>query len=182
MQRITINLLPEQFKVEVFKRAKFYKIQSIGIGLILMLIFLATLIVALRILQSQSLAQIQTKLTSREQRITDLKTTQASILLLKDRLTIINQYLGVPSKQVEIYEFVNKLLPSSITISSLSIDKSGNIALLVTSPNALSVDELIEILSAGEEVRSRFASISLDGLNRGKDGVFRLNITIKTKV
>lgn len=181
MPKITINLLPEEFRHEELKRVNFYKIQSIGVGVIMLFIFLATLVIALRMLQSQSIQEVQAKLTNEEQKVAGFKKTQASVVFLKNRLTAINKYLGVSSKPVETYQFINEFLPPSITASNVSVDKAGDISLLVLSPDATSVDDLIDKLTTSEEARSKIVSVSLEGLNKGRDGVYRLSLKIKTK-
>ena len=181
MPKITINLLPEEFRLEELKRAKFYRVQTIGVGIIMLFIFLSTLTIALRILQSQSIKQVQAKLNTEKEKITNLKTTQGSILLLKNRLTAINQFLGISSKQVLTYEFINRILPSSVNISSISVNKSGDISLLLDSPDSSSVDELISNLTTGEEAQAKIVNVAIEGLNRGRDGVFRLSLKITTK-
>ena len=59
MSQIAINLLPYEFREQEIKRTKFYKLQSIGIGIIMLMVFLSSLTVALRVLQSQNISQIQ---------------------------------------------------------------------------------------------------------------------------
>ncbi len=181
MSKVTINLLPEEFKIEELKRSKFYKIQSIGVGIILLFIFLSSLTIALRILQSQSLSQIQSKLTDEEQKITGLKTTQASLLLLKNRLVAINQYLGTSSSQVQMYELINKLVPQSVSVSSISVDKSGNVLIIASTSDASYIDDLISKLTSSEYSQGEIVSVAMEGLSRGRDGIYRLNIKIKTK-
>ena len=51
--KIAINLLPIEFTEQEVKRAKFIKIQTIGVFVILLMVFLSSLSVALVILQSQ---------------------------------------------------------------------------------------------------------------------------------
>lgn len=178
MPKVTINLLPEEFRLEELKRAKFYKIQSLGVIAIMSLVFMATLTIALRILQSQSIQQIQAKLTTEESKVVELKSTQASLLLLKNRLTTINQYLGVSSKQVEMYELINKLIPPSVPISSLSIDKEGNILVVTTVSSAALIDELTTKILSSED---KIASMALESLSRGRDGVYRVTFKVKPK-
>lgn len=181
MQKIAIDLLPTEFRAEEKKKAKFYKIQAAGVVLILLTIFLSSLTIALRILQSQKISQIQTKMSEAEQRISNQKTTQASLLLLKNRLTTINQYLGVPSKQAEIYSLLEKLLPVSSTVNTLSIDKSGEALVLATVPDGISLDNLINNLISKEVNQDKIKGVSIDSLSRAKDGTYRISLKIKTR-
>lgn len=181
MARISINLLPEAFKIEELKRAKFYKIQTLGVAIILVLVFMSSLVVALRILQSQNLGQIQKKLADTQQKITGLKDAQASLLLLKDRLIAINQYVDHPSKQVQMYSLASELLPKSISISSISVGGSGEILVLGVATDGNAVDKAIADLTLSETGKEKIAQVSIDGISRGREGIYRLTFKIKPK-
>lgn len=179
--RIAINLLPPEIRAQEIKKAKFYKIQFIGVTVILVMVFLSSLTVVLRILQSRIIAAVQAKLNQAEQRITDLKETEASLFLLKNRLTVINQYLGVTSKQSSMYQLVDKLTPPSVVIISVTIDKKSDTVILAGVPDPLSLDTLIENLLSKERNEDRVKNIALESLNRGKDGFYRVSFTVKSK-
>lgn len=181
MARIAIDLLPIEFRAEEVKRAKFYNVQVAGVATILLVTFLASLTMALRILQSRQISQIQSKLTAAEHKISGLKTTQASLLLLKNRLTAINQYMGTSSKQVEMYELINQLFPPSVAISQLSVDRSGEILVLAVALDSNSLDALITNLISKETNQDKVSQVILDNINRGRDGAYRISVKIKPK-
>lgn len=180
-QKITIDLLPVEFKAEDLKRAKFYKVQAIGVVIIMLTAFIASSIVALRILQTQQILQTQVLLAENEQRVTDLKSAQGYLLLLKNRLTAINQYLGVPSKQAQMYVLIEKLLPPVVAISTISVDKNGEVLVLATSADSGSLDNFINNLLSKETNEDKVKEVSLENLNRSKDGIYRLSFKIKPK-
>lgn len=181
MEKITIDLLPEEFHAEELKGAKFYKVQTIGVSIILMMIFLTSLTIALRILQSVEISKIKVSLTQAEQKISDLKTNQASLILLKDRLTTINKFLGVPSKQTEMYNLITKLLPPAVSISSISVDRSGDVLILGTALDGESVDKLVNGLISSDSKQNNISQVSIDSLSRGKDGIYRISLKVKPK-
>lgn len=181
MTKIAINLLPLEFREQDIKNAKFYKVQIFGVVTILLIVFLSSLAVALRILQSKNITQIQGKVAASEQKISDFKTTQASLFLLKNRITAINQYLGTPSSQVQIYNLINKLLPESVSLNSISVDKSGEVLMLLVAPDADSLDSLVTRLTSKEINEDKIKQVSMESINRGRDGVYRLSIKIKPK-
>lgn len=182
MRKIAIDLLPQEFRAEGVKRAKFYKIQTIGVGTILILTFLASLTIALRVLQSQEIQQIKNKLDLSEQKVTGLKNTQSSLFLLKNRLTTINQYLGVPSNKVSMFDTIEKLLPESISISSFSIDRSGSVLILGTAPDGDSIDNLVSALTSGAGGdQAKISQITVENLSRGRDGLYRFSLKVKPK-
>lgn len=181
MANIAIDLLPKEFRVEEIKRAKFVKVQIIGLGVILFIIFISSLIVALRILQSQRIAQINAKLTLLEKRVTDQKETQSALVLLKNRLNAIANYLGVPSRQAQMHKLVEGLLPSSVSLNTISVGRGGEILILGTTPSGDSVDELLNNLITKDSNEDKVQSVSMESLSRGKDGIFRINFKVLPK-
>lgn len=181
MTKILVNLLPAEFKIEQIKRAKFYKIQTVGVAIILFLVFLSSLTIALRILQTQQILKSQIELSQTEQKISDLKNTQASLLLLKNRLVAINQYLGNPSKQAQMFNLINELLPVSVFVNSIAVDKDGGVLVLAITRDSNSLDETIDNLISQQRNQDKISQVSVESLGRGKDGIYRLSFKIKPK-
>lgn len=181
MAKISINLLPPEFMAEGLKAGKFYKIQAIGVAIILGMSFLASLIIALRILQSHNIVLVQARFTEVQQRVSDLKSTQASLVLLQDRLKIIDQYLGIPSEQTSMYKLIDKLIPLSISVNGLTVDRNGETVLVASVADSESLDKLIEGLTTKESNQDIVKEVSLESLNRGRDGVYRVSLKIKPK-
>lgn len=181
MTKILVDLLPPEFRAEQLKRTKFYKIQTIGVAAILLTTFLASMSVALAVLQNQRIGQIQNRLNLVEQKVSDLKSTQADLLLLKNRLATINQYLGTPSQQSKIYQLMADLLPAAVSVSSLSVDKNGEVFILAVAPDNVSLDNFISNLTSRDRHQDQIQSTSLETISRGRDGVYRLSVKIKSK-
>lgn len=177
--RISINLLPPEFLAGELKRTKFVKLQTIGIGVVLVMIFLSSLTVALRILQSHNISQIQSRLDNAQGKVLGLKDRQASIILLKNRLTTIDKYLDEPSIQNSMYTLLDKLLPQTIAITSLSLDKIGDTTFTAVVPSSITVDNLISDLLSPDRNEGKIKQISIESLNRGRDGLFRLSLKIE---
>ncbi len=181
MAKISINLLPSEIIVRELKKAKFYKIQLTGIVVILTMIFLASLTVALRILQSHNITEVQAQFNQTEQKVSDLKSTQASLFLLKDRLAVIDKYLGVSSKQSAVYKLLDKLIPSTVIINAITVNKSNEVVLLALAPDSVSLDNLMNNLTTKEKNEGNISQVSVESLNRGKDGFYRISFKIKPK-
>lgn len=181
MSQISINLLPIEFREQELRRTRFYKVQALGIGVVMLMVFLSSLTVALRILQSQNISQIQKKIVASEQKVSDYKTTQGSLILLKDRLTAISQYLGNPSKQSQMYKLISELLPPTISIGSVSIGKEGEILLFVATRDSNNLDAFITNLTSKDKNQDKISQVSLDTLSRGRDGIYKANFKIKAK-
>lgn len=176
--KISINLLPSEDIAKEIKRVRFYKIQFAGIIIILFMIFLTSLTVALRILQNRYIAPYQSKVTAAEQQVSDLKKTQVSLMLLKDRLKIIDQYLGVSSKQVSMYQLIDSLIPQSAVISAISVDQSGGVTFVALIQDSNNLDELINNLTDKETNGNKISQVSVESLNRGREGFYRVSFKI----
>lgn len=179
MAKISINLLPPEIMAQELKKAKFFKVQFAGIAIVLVMVFLTSLTVALQILQSRSIAVIQATLAEEEQKVTDLKDTQASLFLLKNRLNVINQYFGTSSQQSSMYKLLDKLIPVSVLINAITIDKTGGVILLATVPDSLILDNLVSNLTTQEINDGKISQVSVETLNRGRDGFYRISFKIK---
>lgn len=179
--KININLLPPEFKIEQIKKAKFVKIQVIGIITIMFVVFLASMTVTLGILQNQNIKHIKGRISDSEKKITDQKSTQVSLMLLKNRLTAINKYFGTVSKQSEMYQLVMELLPASVSVNSFSVKKEGDILLLAVTKDTASLDEMANTLIYKNTYQDKISSLSLDNLSRGRDGIYRFSLRIKPK-
>lgn len=176
---LKINLLPPEILAQEFKRAKFYKVQAAGVAVILGLIFLTALTLALRILQSRNMSEVQAKVTQEEQAVSDQKNTQAALVVLNDRLKVIDQYWGVASKQSAMYELINKLIPSSVTATAVTIDKGGEAVFAALAPDSLTLDSLVTNLTDKESNEGKISQVSVDSLNRGRDGFYRVTFKVK---
>lgn len=179
MVNISINLLPKEFALEELKKERFYKIQAIGVIIVLVMIFLASLTVAIRVLQSRNITRVQARLSAAETQVGNLKDTQASLLLLKNRLSTIDQILSLPSKEVEMYKLIDKLIPSQVVVSSVTIDKIGGAKFTAVAPDGQVLENLIVNLTSSEKNDNKIAQVSIETLNRGRDGLYRVNIKLK---
>lgn len=179
--KIIVNLLPAEFLAEEGKKAKFFKVQQIGVGIVLLMIFLSSLTVVLRVLQSQNISQIQTRISRAEEEVSELKDKQATLLLLKNRLTTISKFLGKGSKQIEVYALLDKLLTDKVSVSSMSVDSAGNVALVATIADTNTLDNMISTLTNKEANQGKIGAVSIESLNRGRDNLYRLSLKLESK-
>ncbi|HBQ51232.1 hypothetical protein A3B42_02860 [Candidatus Daviesbacteria bacterium RIFCSPLOWO2_01_FULL_38_10] len=180
-KKISINLLPVEYATEEIKKANFYKIQIFGIASVVIVTFLASLIVALGVLQSKNITEVKARLGENEEKVLQLKDRQALVFVIKNRLATINQYFGITSKQVAIYSMLNQLLPSGLNISSYTIDRSGEAVVVGVVSDGESVDNLIVGLTSKSEASDKISRVSIENLNRGRDGLYRISLKIQTK-
>lgn len=181
MDKISINLLPRDFLVEETKRSKFYKVQTICISIILFMIFLSILTISLIILQNGYLKNAQLQVGDAQAKVSSLSDKQAELVILKNRLSSINQYLGTPSKQAEMYNIVNSLIPPTVAVSSVSVGSDGTVTISAVTSDSSALDQLFTDLLNKDKNEGKITTVSIDALNRGRDGVYRVSFKVEGK-
>ena len=180
MSNISINLLPiESTEIRTEnQRRKF--IQTISIVSLLTLFFLASLIVTLRILQSQNLKNITAKSLEQENKISSLRDKESTLVLLKDRLNLISKITANPSKQKQIYNLIVNEIPTTINVSSLSLDGSSNLSINAVASDSNALNSLFLAL-ASDQTFKEISGVSVESLSRGRDGLFRVSLKLIAK-
>lgn len=181
MERININLIPKEFTAEQIKRSKFIKVQAIGVSTILFMVFLASLVIALRILQSRNIQRVQSEVEQTQQVIEGFEGRQTSIFIIKDRLTTIGKYFGIPSQQADMYQLLEEILPPQFSVTSLSVDQKGSVSILGFLPDAGSLEDLVKALTSKDRNEDKISQISFENLSRGRDGLYRIGLKVTPK-
>lgn len=181
MQGLSINLIPAELGAEELRRKKFIRVQIFGISAILLLAFLASVTISLRILQQQDIRREQERLSEVESRVTQLKNREASLFVLKNRLATASRFLETPSKQVIIFNLVNSLLPSSIAANSMVVDRSGNISVSAATSDSAALDSFLDSLVSKETNQDKVSQVVVESLSRARDGTFRVNFKVVPK-
>lgn len=181
VNKLSINLLPVEFTQTQFERSKFYKVQTFGVALVILITFLASLVVALRIIQSQNVNIVQNKLAKAQEKVSELKVKESNLVLLKDRVLAATQILGTPSKQLFIYNLVNNLAPPSLSINSMAVDGSANVTISAVTTDSASLDKFFSELLDKDKNQGKVSQLVIDSMSRSRDGIYRVNFKIIAK-
>lgn len=177
MDKISINLLPLEILAKERQSAKVILINRISFGLLLLLIFLTSAMIALRILQGKGLKILNDDLALIESSVQQLKDKEIYALALKYRLGSIEK-LSFDPKKVSIFNLVISLSPQDVTISQVNVDKTSIVNLTLSSFSLKSIDELIQNLARKDMTSDLIARLDLESFARGQDGLFRLSIKV----
>lgn len=179
-EKIQINLLPVEFIAQEAKKGKFYKVQAIGILVILFMIFLSIVTVSLRVFQSNSIKSAEVKVANAKSKVESLSSRQSQLILLKDRLDAINKHLGASSKEVELYNLVEKLIPPSVSVGTISVG-NGKVLINASATDFNLLDGMFSDLISKEKNEDKISKILVENISRGRDSNFRLSLTIEGK-
>lgn len=180
MAGISINLLPAQFKIDQKAQRKFQLVQTISIIVLLLLIFISSVSIAIRILQSKDLEVLKQEVKVSQDRVSSLKDKEASVFVLKNRLNMIGEITKAPSKNNSlIYNTILSLIPPNVSISSISLDRSGTVVTSTITPDLKTLELMIESMTSKSSFEI-ISKIDFESLSRGRDGTYRANLKIAT--
>ena len=176
MKGISINLLPTETTTLRKQVAVVKKIRFFSIIFLLMMFFLASLLITLRVFQTQTIGRFQAEAQTSEEQIVLLRERESTLILLKDRLDQIAVIESLPSKPREMYElFMEKL--GTANISSISIDSNGDLSLSASVSDAVGLTNMLTTLTTNENF-NKITSVNLDSLSRGKDGTYKFSLKL----
>lgn len=176
---ILINLLPAELTVSKISQQKFRKIQAISIIAILLFSFLASAVVGLRIFQAQAISGVESQARSQLSVVDSLKEKEVDINILKNRTALLTNILKSSSKTATTYAEINSLVPSSVAVTSFSLDKNGNVLISFVASSSSSAAELLNKI--GNFDSKNIEKVQIETLSRGRDGVFRGQLKILAK-
>jgi hypothetical protein len=179
MERISINLLPQETAISERRAERLKTVKLVSISTLLVLFLFTSLLVTLRILQTRNINNIKVAASASEQKITQNKGKESSLVLLKDRLGIIDK-LSAPSKQSIIYNSVVSKIPPSVSIVSVGVDSVGNLAISAATQEHLSLISFFETMTS-DEVFKQIAQVKVDSLSKGRDEVYRASLKFIAK-
>lgn len=181
MAKLSINLLPAEYAAVYALSERFQKIQRIGIGILILLIFLSSLTFALSLLQNSNILQAKTNLQAKESTVGQFKSQEESLVLLKDRLNNLQRISATPSRSNVMYNLINTLLPVFLVPTLIVTDTSGSISLTLVTASSTDVDNFVAALIDPQKNQGLVSKIDIESLSRGKDGVYRVNLKIFSK-
>lgn len=179
MNKISINLLPAELTVNKKEQAKFKLVQKLGGAVVIILIFLATVVVSLRIFQTGQINKVKSDIIFQEGEVGSLKSKETALAVLKNRVTLINEIVKSSADQPGLFNEVNSMVPAGVVISAFTIDPQGNVLMAVTAADRLNLSALLDNLTQSSE--TSFKKVTVENLNRSRDGEYRANFSIQAR-
>lgn len=164
MEKININLLPEEFLVEKklgVKRALYLRISII--------IFVAVLIITssillLRLTQSQSLQALEGDLESKRNSITSMKENESAVFILKNRLDKIAQISQKESVPVHGYNLLSSIVPPGANMLAFSMTKENMITTTIETGDTSVLDALFNNLLDPKTSKGFITAVKLENI------------------
>ncbi len=175
---LKINLLPAEFLAAQKEAQKFRKVQLLSISLLVLLVFLSSLAIGLRVFQTQRVSAAQSELDDNSSKVSAQKQKEAQLSILKGRLSSLRKLIANPSKQLETFNIVNTLLPAQVVVNSISVDSSGNITLSLITADISVLQNFIDKLISKEVNEGKISKIEISSLVRSREAVYKVDLKI----
>lgn len=179
MAGISINLLPASSRINQKVQKKFQVVQTASITVLLILVFLTSLVTALRILQSQGVSNLKQQSKLQEEKVTLLKDKEAQVAILKNRLSLINKInKGSAEDNSVVYRRVLGYIPEGVELSTISVDRGGDVVTSILAPDTKTLEIVLANLTSDEAFEG-ISRIDIDSLSRARDGSYRAILKIQ---
>lgn len=177
MAGVSINLLPGEFKIDQKAQKKFRVVQGISILILLFLIFLASLSSAFRLLQLQDIKHLKKDEDEAVNKVSSLKEKEVTLVVLKNRLSTISKLLKLGPDNSQIYKQIASLIPSSVTVTSISVDQVGSVNMSIVAPDLEALNGVFVNLTSKKSFET-ISQVEFESLSRSRDGIYRSNLRI----
>lgn len=156
-----INLLPKQSQNFLQKEKVFIIVQIVAYGSFILSLTLSLILFFLG--QNNDIVRLQSQQKSLETSITLLQNKQLQYMFVSDRISRIQAILKGRNDFSAILQNIEKLIPDSVAIQSLSLDKK-TISLIVTSDSLSSMGQFIDLVSSSVKNKKLLKHVTFDNV------------------
>jgi len=171
MEKINLNLLPEEFLIEKRLGSKRSLYLRISIIIFVTALILTSTILLLRLTQSQSLSSLESELEGSKTNIAGLKENETAVFMLKNRLDKITQISSKDSVPVQGYNLISSIVPAGASVTSFSMMKDNLITTTVETTDTTVLDELFTKLLNPEVNNGQITTVKLENIRLQGDKI-----------
>lgn len=179
--KIHVNLLPSEVLFERIQSSKLVFINKVSVGVLLVLIFITSATIALRLSQGTELKEVKEDVVKAETMAAGLQTRSSKLSSLKSRLGSIKTLLEADAKRRAIFNLVIYLIPADVTVSEVVVDAGGVMTVSLSSSSLSSIETLISNLSSKDKNSDLISRINLETLSLGGEMSYRMTLRLVPK-
>lgn len=177
MNKISINLLPQEIVLTEKDQIRQRKFTAFSILALIIMVVIIAAIFSIRLVQKAQLSSAAQKLNDSRQKVLSYQDTEGLVNFLKQRLSVIGGLVTQESKQATSYNLVTALTPPGINLLALSVNKDGKIIVSAQSSDIGTLDLFFSNLTDPSKNQSKVKKINIDSLTKGVDS-YRVDLTI----
>lgn len=181
MGKIVINLLPPELAIVEKQKSKKILVVKITSLFIVFVIIITSLALGFSVVKTGEEQQKLQDLENARAQVASFNNQEGYLTLIKQKLAKITNLKETDSKRINALNLIINLIPNGISISSLSVDKAGQILLNGNSDGIESLDNFFTALTDDKKNGSKINKVIVDNLNRSGNEQYRFDLAISLK-
>lgn len=178
MDKLSINLLPEDILEEERKQIKIPWLNSVTIGALLLTVGVTVSVFIFSVAQNRAFARLNDQVKEARDKVASFRETESLVLVLKSRLNKISSLSPHESVYTQSYNLITSLVTSEIEVTGFSVDKSGKILLGVSFQDPSRLQPFFANLTDPARNEGKIKSVRIDGLSKGRTGNIKMDLII----
>lgn len=178
---LSVNLMPQELEASKKDKSNFYLVRNICIAIMLVFLSIAAIITGLTFYQGTRLKGAENRLKDIEGKILALKEREKLLFSLKQRISSIKDLVSEPAKSTDSFNFITDIIPTSVKIIQISIDKVGKVTFTGEVDDVDNLEFFFNDLAVPQEKNIRIARVDLENLSLAQDKKYRFEVVISLK-
>lgn len=179
--KISINLLPEELKSTVKRKAALSLAKKANIGLLVLMIILTASLFAFVLYDSLKIKSANQELEQLKGKIETYKDQESLAAVLKARLNSINTISQIHSPQNTSFNLIIKIILPDIKVKSLSVGKSSRVIANIETQSTKSLDVFFNSLTDPKVHDGKILGTKIEALSRSQTGQYKADLDISFK-
>jgi len=177
MDGLKINLIPGEEKAgfEVILLSK--KVKSLATLLIILFILTLGFTALLFIRLNSSINNLSLKITNTENKIKSFQAKEEYLVILKNRLNLVDQIIKRRTGINEILATLDKIAPSQVTFELIDSGAKGGLRVSASSSDLKSLNELYKNISQ-PDFTENLKSLTISSITKSKENTYNFFIEI----
>lgn len=180
MGKISINLLPPELKLEEKKKSKKAWVVRLTILAVFFVIIVTAVAFGFGIFKKTEHRQFSANLENARKKVASLNENEGYLTLIRDHLSTIDKLRSSQSQVTSSFQLIFNLVPSGVSVQSVSIDGGKLISLSGESNSVDSLSLFLDNLTISEKNEGKIAKVTVNNLAKAKDSLkFDLSTLLK---
>lgn len=136
------------------------------------------LIVSARLFLLYQIKNIKAEQKAVEQQIVQKEAIEKQYTIFANKLTILTELFGKRKEKQEALAYFSSLFGEDVIISQLSYTAGDEVLSFVLEANSIFTMEDVFTIISSDQVKQRYPMIQKNGLRRGEDGSYGMQVTL----
>lgn len=166
-------------ELTLLRDKKIARITAVVLGVFL---FVTVALLVFQLYLKSKLDSVKAASVEEQRRIQSLTATQTSYALVSKKVKTVAEIFTKRGNKWDAITFFYSILPAGTAINSVEFQSSGDssqLSFTIQAPTVFLYDQLSTVLQSDQVKRSGY-TLELGSLSRGKDGSYRVDVTLKS--